>query len=87
MLIYTNAVIHTMNSGDVEAMAVENGKIVALGSLADLRLQYGAREVDLGGACVVPGFTDSHCHVLHTGADMSRLSFRSCRSVEDMIRV
>lgn len=43
--------------GDV---AVENGKIKALGK----NLSYaGAKEIDLGGRYVLPGFVDAHCHI------------------------
>lgn len=45
------------------AMAVDAGKVVALGR-DDLRQRYrGDREVDLEGRFVVPGFNDSHTHV------------------------
>lgn len=45
------------------AMAVDGGKVVAVG-WDDLRRRYqGEREIDLGGRFVVPGFNDSHTHV------------------------
>jgi predicted amidohydrolase YtcJ len=45
------------------AMAVHEGRVVALGG-DDLRRRYtGEREVDLGGRFVVPGFHDTHTHV------------------------
>lgn len=43
--------------GDV---AVENGKIAVLGK--DLHFE-GAKEIDLGGRYVLPGFVDAHCHI------------------------
>jgi predicted amidohydrolase YtcJ len=45
------------------AIAVRDGRIVALGWDA-LRQQYrAARSVDLGGRLVVPGFIDTHIHI------------------------
>lgn len=67
MTIYENGVIHTMSeSGAVtDALAVENGKIVALGESA--RALSGER-VDLAGKTVIPGLIDTHLH-LYTGAE------------------
>ena len=52
------------------AMLVEDGKIMAVGSepevRACIRLPEGAREVDCGGRCMVPGFVDPHTHMCFT---------------------
>ncbi|HMJ31165.1 MAG TPA: amidohydrolase family protein, partial [Xanthobacteraceae bacterium] len=49
-----------------EALAVRDGKIVAVGSSADIRAFAGAgtRTVDLEGRTVVPGLIDSHMHAI-----------------------
>ena len=49
-----------------EALAVRDGKIVAVGSSADIRAfaGAGARTVDLEGRTVVPGLIDSHMHAI-----------------------
>ncbi|WP_336660517.1 amidohydrolase [Leucobacter sp. USHLN153] len=47
-----------------EALAVAAGKILAVGSLTDVReAAVGFPEFDLGGASVLPGFIDVHTHV------------------------
>jgi predicted amidohydrolase YtcJ len=54
----------------VEAMAVREGRIVAVGTNADIvRLAgSGTEQVDLGGRTVLPGLIDSHVHA--PGASM-----------------
>ncbi len=47
------------------AIAVERGRIVAIGSEDEVRAAHaGARVVGHGGATVVPGFVDAHLHLL-----------------------
>lgn len=46
------------------AVAVRDGRIVAVGRTADLRRRFdAARAVDLRGRTVLPGFNDAHQHV------------------------
>jgi predicted amidohydrolase YtcJ len=50
----------------VEAMAVRDGKIAAVGSTADIQKNKpaNARVLDLGGKTALPGFIDSHTHTM-----------------------
>ncbi len=60
MTLYKNARVYT-GEGFVTSFGVENGKFVTPEeALAD-------EVVDLGGAFVVPGFIDSHMHLLNFG--------------------
>ncbi len=69
--VYTGGPILTINDAQpkVEAVAVKDGKILALGSLADmLKHQNDSTEVfDLDGRAMLPGFVDSHGHVVMGG--------------------
>jgi imidazolonepropionase len=50
------------------AVAVAEGKIVAIGPSADLRADYTARQtIDATGKVVCPGLVDPHTHVVYTG--------------------
>ncbi len=53
----------------VEALLVEDGRIAALGSDAELRahLPAAVREIDLGGRTLIPGLIDSHIHAIRAG--------------------
>jgi predicted amidohydrolase YtcJ len=70
-LIISDAVFVTMAAGDGPAscMLVRDGRIAAVGSAAQIRAVAapGAAVVPLGGATVVPGLIDAHCHVCDVG--------------------
>ena len=54
---------------EVEAMATAGEHVVDVGDLADLRDRFPTADVvDLGGALVVPGLNDAHCHPSVTAA-------------------
>ncbi|WOI55796.1 guanine deaminase [Palleronia sp. LCG004] len=49
-------------------VAIADGRILALGSAADLGRDFaGARVTDLGDALILPGFVDAHMHYPQTG--------------------
>jgi predicted amidohydrolase YtcJ len=64
--IFISKTIHTMNSKNavVEAVAVRQGKIMALGSRKDLIGLSGrnTQVIDLGERVVLPGFVEPHMH-------------------------
>ncbi|ATL66683.1 amidohydrolase [Nocardia terpenica] len=73
-LLVTAARITTLDGPDAEAMALIGDRILAVGSLADLRDRFAAaRIVDLGGHYIVPGFNDAHCHPSVTAETRLRL--------------
>ena len=48
----------------VDSLAVSGERVVAAGPLGELRDRFsGAREIDLGDGCVLPGFVDAHIHL------------------------
>ncbi len=66
-LLLTNGRIHTMNPGNVmaTAVAVRDGRVVAVGGDELLELRDGGEWIDLGGRGVVPGLVDAHVHFQH----------------------
>ncbi|MFK2826993.1 amidohydrolase [Bacillus sp. B190/17] len=66
--IYTNGAIYTLDTNQpiVQSVVVEDGKIIDIGSHADMTLQWGRNEakvIDLQGKMVTPGLVDSHLHL------------------------
>ncbi len=70
-LVLTNGKILTMDgrSSVAEALAVRNGKVLAIGNSASIKSLAGAatRVLDLAGKTVVPGLIDTHAHFKAAG--------------------
>ncbi|MDP5070160.1 MAG: amidohydrolase [Congregibacter sp.] len=70
-LIFFGGPVITMDGDDriAQALAVEDGRIVAVGALDTVLAlaDAGTRRVDLKGAPLLPGFVDSHSHVNFIG--------------------
>jgi predicted amidohydrolase YtcJ len=66
-LVALNGNIVTMDPGlsTIEAIAISNGRITALGSSSDLKSMVGpgTKVVDLEGKTALPGFIDAHHHL------------------------
>jgi predicted amidohydrolase YtcJ len=69
------------------ALAVKDGRIVALGSAADAAGWAGprTRTVDLGGRLVLPGFVDAHMHPICAVSELYEVSLADCGSVEECL--
>jgi predicted amidohydrolase YtcJ len=73
----------------MEGLAVREGRIVALGDSATLREHVGPTTeiVDLRGRTVLPGFIDSHNHMLWAGLTVIRPALDQARSVDDVLGI
>jgi len=89
-LVVINANIHTMDAKRTIAknMAVANGKIIAIGSDADIRPLLGpnTRVIDAKGKLVLPGFNDAHVHFLGTGAQLSSVDLRDAKTPQEFVQ-
>jgi len=89
-LVVVNANIHTMDAKRTIArnMAVLNGKIMAIGSDADIRSLIGPNThvIDAKGKLVLPGFNDAHVHFLETGAQLSSVDLRSAKTRQEFVQ-
>jgi len=70
-LAITGASLETMADQvtGADALAIRSGRIVAVGTAADIRPMLGPRTelLDLDGETVLPGFQDAHVHPIHGG--------------------
>ena len=72
-LIVHHAQIYTVNNdfGVAEAMAIQDGKIVAVGSNDDILKEYQSDSVvNANDAIIYPGFIDAHAHFLGYGQSL-----------------
>ncbi|MEX2480389.1 MAG: amidohydrolase [Gammaproteobacteria bacterium] len=70
-----------------EAVVVQDERILAVGTTKDMRKfkSAGAREVDLGGRTLMPGFIDTHGHVALFGLDELKVSLTGAVTTEDIL--
>jgi predicted amidohydrolase YtcJ len=87
-LIVHHGVIYTVDSAFsvAEAMAVEDGKVLATGTNAQILEQYdAATSIDLEGKAVFPGFIDAHCHFTGYATDSWKADLTGTHSFEEII--
>ncbi|MFD1158953.1 amidohydrolase [Roseovarius aestuarii] len=68
------------------ALAMANGKILAVGSDADIRVfaTPQTRVIDAGGRSVLPGFIDSHVHLFQGSAELDFLPVGGLTQLEQV---
>ncbi len=75
--ILTNAAVLTMDDARprAEALALAGGRIVAVGGRREIEALAvsGSDIIDCGGATVLPGFFESHLHLVLGGAELAHL--------------
>ncbi len=89
--IYTGAV-QTFSPPYVEvkpraqAMAVREGRVLAVGSDAEISKLKGkhTQVVDLGGRFVMPGFNDAHTHLASAGFGRMNVDLTGTRTLKEM---
>lgn len=86
--LWTNGIIYTMEHEDeiVQAVLVEDGKIVVTGTLEDLQ-PLADEIIDLQGAVMYPGFVDSHLHMIGHGEKLKRLDLTKAKSSEELLQL
>jgi predicted amidohydrolase YtcJ len=93
--IFLNATVVTMaREGDTaQAVAVRDGKIIAVGSNSDIRPFAGpaTETIDLGGKTLLPGFYAAHDHFPSAGragiynVDLNSPPIGSIRTMEELV--
>ena len=69
----------------VEAMAIKNGKIIAVGSTEEILRKYHPEDssaIDLAGKLLVPGFHDAHLHFWNGARLQHQIDLRGITSLE-----
>ncbi|TCD00568.1 amidohydrolase [Pedobacter frigidisoli] len=87
-VIVFNAKVYTVNAkfDAVEAFAVKDGKILALGTSDDIQSKYKAKEeINVDGKAVYPGFIDAHAHFFGYGQNLQTADLRDTKSWEEIL--
>jgi predicted amidohydrolase YtcJ len=87
--VFINGNIYTMNERQprAEAVAVKSDRLIFVGSNADAKKYQaaGTKTIDLAGKTVVPGLTDSHCHIFGIGEREMNLNLEGANTLEDFL--
>ncbi len=88
--IFYNGKIYTLDKKNsvAEALYVEGNIIKKAGTKEEI-MRYkndGTTLTDLGGKTVVPGFNDSHMHLMVYGKSMNEVDLNGVKSVEEIIK-
>jgi predicted amidohydrolase YtcJ len=86
-VVFEHGNIYTVNEAQprAEAIAVKRGRIIFVGSDADAAKYEAARVIDLSGKTVVPGLTDSHCHLSGVGEREMTMNLEDSASLDDFL--
>jgi len=89
--IFYNGNIYTADKNNTvaEAMYIEGDKIKFIGSNKDIEKYEHMADgiIDLNKKTVVPGFIDSHIHLLAYGNSLSQVNLSGCKSINEVIEV
>lgn len=89
--ILFNGKIETLNISEskCEAVAIEKGKIIHIGSDKEILSIKTAKTklVDLKGRTAVPGFIDSHMHLATFGQNLYECNLIGVKSIEELIDI
>ncbi|MFW0794485.1 amidohydrolase [Gordonia sp. CPCC 205515] len=85
--VFHNGPVLTMDSARsrTTAVAVRDGRIVALGSDASDLIGPETEVVDLHGRLLIPGFQDAHVHPVAAGLELAQCNLTECRDAESTL--
>jgi len=87
-MVVHHATIYTVDQkfSVAEAMAINDGKIVEVGTNDEILKKYEADEsVDAKGQAVYPGFIDAHCHFTGFATDMWKCNLVGTGSYDEIL--
>ena len=87
-IIVVHSRVYTENAKQpwARAVAIRNGKIVAVGDDAEIERTRGAstKVIDAGGKLVLPGFVDCHIHFLDGSFSLGRVNLEGAKDAADI---
>jgi len=87
-LVIHHAKIYTADDkfSEAEAMAISDGKIIAIGTNDEILKEYeGEEELNAAGKTIFPGFIDAHCHFTGYATDLWKCSLTGTSSFDEVI--
>ena len=87
--LFYNGIVRTLDdAGTVaEAVGIKAGKIAFVGTNAEAEAIDCAEKIDLQGRLVLPGFVDTHMHMMHYAFVEKSVKLFDCKSVEEALEL
>lgn len=88
-LLVINANVYTVDDdfSKADAMAVKDGKIIAIGSSEDLKTKYATlQSLNVEGKTILPGLIDAHCHFFGLGLQQQKVDLTGTKSFDEVLQ-
>ena len=84
--IYINGDIITLENDNIEALAIEDDKIIKTGSKDDIMklADTNTEIIDLKGNTLMPAFIDAHSHIFALAKSLMQISIEGLTSIEEI---
>jgi hypothetical protein len=88
LLLSGGRIYRGLATGFTDALAVKDGRVVALGDDAVDAAGAGTRRIDLAGRVAIPAFNEAHMHLLPYGLGLSQVNLRAeeVRTLDEALR-
>lgn len=88
-MVLTNGQVYTVNKSmpNAEAVAVKDGKILFVGSNAEVEKYIGdsTQKIDCKGQFVMPGFIEGHGHIHGLGSSLINLNLMDVKNWDEIV--
>ena len=86
-LILYNAQVVTVNENldTAQAIAIKDGKFIAIGTNEEIKKLQGKESIDAQGQFIYPGLIDAHCHFTGYAMDSYKLDLFGTTSFDEII--
>ena len=86
VIVNSNVITMQTENAPAQALAIENTKIVRVGSISDVQsfIDRGWPVMDLCGKTVLPGFIDTHEHMMLTGLMTAAVHLDDVKNLEEI---
>jgi len=87
VIVDSNVITMQTENSRAQALAIEGAKIARVGSSSDVQsfIDQGWRVQDLGGKSVLPGFIDTHEHMMLTGLMAAAVHLDDVQNLEQIL--
>jgi predicted amidohydrolase YtcJ len=90
LIFHGGRVFRGLNGGFAEALAVRDGRVLAVGTVDEVAALAGpaTRRIDLGGRLAAPALNEAHMHLLPYGLGLSQVNLRAeeVRTLDEVLR-